>query len=297
MHAFWMIFASLLFAVMGACIKFAAAAFTSAEMIFYRGLIGMVFMWGFARMEGVTLRTKHPRMHMWRSLIGVVALGAWFYAITQLPLATGVTLNYMSSIWIAVFVIAGSLMSWMPGNGVSRASIDAGLVLSVFAGFGGVLLLLRPELPSGQLFAGIVGVFSGLVSALGYMQVTALSRAGEPESRTVFYYTVGCAAGGAIWICITGISAWSWPAALWLLPIGILAALGQWCMTRAYSDTSSHSATLVVANLQYSGILFSAVLGAALFGDDIPLRGWIGIVLVIVSGIVATVIRMRAAPP
>lgn len=295
MQALWMIVASLLFAFMGVCIKFAAAGFSSAEMIFYRGVIGMVFMWGFARMAGVSLRTNLARMHLWRSLIGVVALGAWFYAIAYLPLATANTLNYMSSIWIAVFVIAGSMMSWVPGRG-SRAPIDAPLVLSVIAGFAGVLLLLRPELPAGELFAGIIGVFSGLVAALAYMQVAALTKAGEPESRTVFYFAVGCAVCGAIWMGVAGVSKWSWSAAVWLLPIGILAALGQWCMTRAYADTRSHAGTLVVANLQYSGILFSALLGAWAFEDEIPSRGWIGIAAIMASGVAATVIRMRAAP-
>ena len=42
-------------------------------------------------------------MHAWRSAIGVFSLGAWFYAIAHLPLATAMTLNYMSSVWIAAF--------------------------------------------------------------------------------------------------------------------------------------------------------------------------------------------------
>jgi len=296
MQALWMIVASLLFALMGVCVKYAGAAFTSAEMIFYRGLIGMLFMWGFARMEGLSLRTQYARMHAWRSLIGMVALGAWFYAITRLPLATANALNYMSSIWIAVFVIAGSLTTWIPGRNENRSPIDAPLVLSVIAGFAGVVLLLRPELPGEQLFAGVVGLLSGVVAALAYMQIVALSKLGEPETRTVFYFAVGCTVGGAIWMSVAGVSTWSWTASIWLLPIGVLAALGQWCMTRAYADTTSHSGTLVVANLQYSGILFSALLGFLAFGDRIKLRGWIGIAAIIASGIAATVIRMRATP-
>jgi len=291
-----MIVASLLFALMGVCIKYAGVAFTSAEMIFYRGLIGMLFMWGFARMEGSSLRTQVAGMHAWRSLIGMVALGAWFYAITHLPLATANALNYMSSIWIAVFVIAGSLATWIPGRNGSRSPIDASLVLSVLAGFGGVVLLLRPELPAEELFAGVVGLLSGFVAALAYMQIVALSKVGEPETRTVFYFAVGCTVGGGIWMATAGISPWSWAASGWLIPIGVLAALGQWCMTRAYKDTTSHSGTLVVANLQYSGILFSALMGFLAFGDRIELRGWIGIAAIIASGIAATVIRMRVAP-
>src|SRR6187402_674393 len=44
--------------------------------------------------------------------------------------------------------------------------------------------------------------------------------------------------------------------------MAVLASLGQWCMTRAYS----HGATLLVANLQYSGIVFGALYSLLLFG-------------------------------
>jgi S-adenosylmethionine uptake transporter len=89
----------------------------------------------------------------------------------------------------------------------------------------------------------------------------------------------------------TGTSEWVWPQAWLLLPMGILAALGQWCMTRAYND----GATMVVANLQYSGIVFSALFGMFLFGDQIPLIGWAGIIVIVLSAIAATALRSRSA--
>jgi S-adenosylmethionine uptake transporter len=79
---------------------------------------------------------------------------------------------------------------------------------------------------------------------------------------------------------------------MWLLPIGLLAALGQLCMTKAYSS----GATLVVANLQYSGIVFAALYGLFLFGDQIPLVGWAGMALIVASGIAATALRNRTLP-
>jgi S-adenosylmethionine uptake transporter len=108
----------------------------------------------------------------------------------------------------------------------------------------------------------------------------------------VFYFSVGTTAVGAMLMLITGMSAWAWPSVLWLLPVGILAALGQLCMTKAYSRGS----TLVVANLQYSGIVFGALFGLMLFGDQIPLMGWLGMGLIIVSGIASTILRNRALP-
>ena len=65
-------------------------------------------------------------------------------------------------------------------------------------------------------------------------------------------------------------------------------------MTRAYSTAKTSRGTLVVANLQYSGIVFAAIYSVVLFNDQIPRLGWLGMVLIVGSGIVATV--LRAAP-
>ena len=105
MQALWMSASSFLFATMGVCVKFASSYFTSAELVFYRGVLGMAFMAAYAWARGTPLASRYPAMHAWRSVIGVVSLSAWFYAIAHLPLATAMTLNYMSSVWIAAFLV------------------------------------------------------------------------------------------------------------------------------------------------------------------------------------------------
>ena len=303
MQALWMVLAALIFATMGVCVKIASAWFTSAELVLYRGLIGMLFLWALARQRGVTLATSYPGMHAWRSLIGVFSMGAWFYAIAHLPLATAMTLNYMSSVWIAAFLVGGALLAWVPVPGrdgrVARPPLQGALVLTVLAGFGGVVLMLKPSVGESQGFAGLVGLMSGLTAAFAYMQVVALSRVGEPESRTVFYFALGSAVAGGL-VTLLGSSTpwaqWTWAHAMWLLPVGVLAALGQLCMTRAYASAKTQSGTLVVANLQYSGIVFAAIYSVLLFGDRIDAGGWAGMVLIVGSGIAATVLRQRSLP-
>ena len=63
-----MLLASLFFASMGVCIKFASVHFNSFEIVAYRGLVGVLFLIGFTRMRGVTLGTSVPMMHFWRSV-------------------------------------------------------------------------------------------------------------------------------------------------------------------------------------------------------------------------------------
>ena len=318
MQAIWMILSSFLFASMGVCVKYASAHFNSAELVFYRGVVGIAFMAAYAHARGTALATRVPAMHAWRSVVGVVALSGWFYAIAHLPLATAMTLNYMSSVWIACFLVGGALMATVspktnersagppqassaPSGGsalhaVKSVGAQGPLVLAILASFGGVVMLLRPAIDQDQTFAGLVGLMSGLGAAFAYMQVMTLSRLGEPETRTVFYFAVGTAVAGALGMLVMGVSPWNWQQALWLPPLGVLASLGQLAMTKAYSMSENHGGTLMVANLQYSGIVFAALYSLILFGDNIPWMGWAGMALIIVSAVAATALRARAAP-
>lgn len=294
MQVLWMVLGAFLFATMGVCIKYAADYFNTAEIVFYRGLIGMVVIWALSATQGTSLKTRYPWMHAWRSLVGVSALGCWFYAITQMPLASAMTLNYMSSIWIAVFLLAGAAWSLLPASRRPKQALHFPLVLTILIGFAGVVLMLKPSFAQDQSLPAVLGLCSGMLSAMAYMQVVALSRMGEPESRTVFFFGLGCTLAGAAAISVSGMSVWpGWQSALWLLPVGVLAAGGQLCMTRAYTHAKTARGTLVVANLQYSGIVFASLYSVFLFQDQLGWHSWLGMALIVSSGIAATVLRAR----
>ncbi|KKW67432.1 membrane protein [Lampropedia cohaerens] len=295
MHALWMVLGAFLFASMGACVKLASADFSAAEQVFYRGLIGIVLLALLARRQRISLATRHPGMHAWRSLVGVMSLGAWFYSIGHLPLPSAMTLNYMSSIWIGIFVIASGLLHWRPSPQTPRPPLHGPLLLTILLGFVGVVLMLRPSFAAEQSFAATVGLISGMFAALAYMQVVVLARAGEPETRVVFYFAVGGALAGGIAMCFTGMHSLWTPAALWLLPMGLFATLGQLCMTHAYSTAASPRNTLVVASLQYSGIVFASGYGLLIFDDTIPFWGWVGMAIIIGCGLAATLLRARSS--
>lgn len=286
MQALWMVLASLFFSSMSVCVKFAATHFNTFELVTYRGAIGTLIMAVLCQRKGISLKTPVPRMHIYRSFVGVVSLTAWFYAIAKLPLATAMTLNYMSGVWVATFLVGSTI--WV--GSFQNISRQMPVALTVLVGFAGVVMTLRPTFEQNQMLAGLIGVASGMIAAMAYLQVAALGKVGEPVERTVFYFSLGAAVSGGISMLFFGTNEWQWPSALWLLPIGILAALGQWCMTQAYTD----GATMVVANLQYAGIVFSALFGLFLFGDQIPFIGWAGMFLIVLSGIAATALRDRS---
>lgn len=284
-----MVLGAFFFASMGVGIKFASAQFHSLEIVAYRGLFGVLFMIGVTRSRGVSLRTRVPMMHLWRSVVGVTALVCWFYAISLLPLPTAMTLNYTSSIWVATFLLGAALLLQRRAQPLRH---QAPLFVTVLIGFMGVALVLRPTFTEAQLLGGLAGLMSGLFSAFAYLQVAALSRAGEPESRTVFYFSLGATLVGLVGMALFGATPWQGWSTLWLIPVGLFAVLGQLCMTRAYAS----GATLVVANLQYFGIAFAGLFGVLIFHDTLPWYGWAGMGLIVASGVAATFLRERAVP-
>jgi drug/metabolite transporter (DMT)-like permease len=277
-----MLCAALLFSVMGVCVKLASSQYAAGEMVFYRALVGALVIFGVTRARGESLATPVPAMHFWRSASGVVALMLWFHAIGGLPLATAMTLNYMSSVWMALFLIGGSVL-------VGAGRVDGRLVAAVLAGFAGVALVLRPTVDQQQLWFGLTGLLSGMLAALAYLQVTALGRAGEPALRIVFYFSIGGLGAGALWMLLQGASAHTPRGLVLLLAIGILATAAQMMMTRAYRIGT----TLVNASLQYLGIVFSFAFGALLFDDAVSASAVAGIVLIILAGLYATALRTR----
>jgi drug/metabolite transporter (DMT)-like permease len=281
-----MIAATFLFATMGVCVKLASEYYDASEIVMYRGLVGVLMMAALSRWQGQTLRTRVPAMHFWRSLSGVIALSLWFYSIGKLPLATAMTLNYMSSVWMALFLIGGAVM-------LGSARVDGGLVGTVLLGFVGVALVLRPTLDQQQLWHGLAGLLSGMLSALAYLQVTSLGRAGEPEYRIVFYFSLGGVIAGAVSTGASGeLHAHSLIGAALLLAVGLLATAAQLLMTRAYGTGK----TLVNASLQYLGILFSFIYGVLIFKDAITASALVGMVLIISAGIVAALLRPHSTP-
>jgi drug/metabolite transporter (DMT)-like permease len=265
---------------MGVCIKFASLYHGSGEIVMYRGLVGALMIGAVSRWRGESLRTSVPWRHASRSATGVAALTLWFHSIAMLPLATAVTLNYTSSLWLAAILMGSAL--WMSGQRVDRRPL-----WTVVIGFVGVVLVLRPTIESNALWYGVLGLGSGLLSALSYLQVAALGRAGEPETRIVFYFSIAGVVGGAAMSAAGEWHALQWPGVGWLLAVGVLSTVAQLMLTRAYARGTA----LVTASLQYLGIAFSFIYGVVLFGDAVSWQALLGIVLMVGAGIRATQLR------
>lgn len=280
LRSHWMLVAGLLFAVMGLCVKLGAAhGFSAAELVFYRSFIGLLVIYSLVRQRGYSLRTCHLRSHVYRGLSGFAALLLYFYAIGRLPLATAVTLNYTSPLFLAV------LATWILKEQVSRW-----LIAAVIFGFVGVGLLLRPSFHSEEMVPAILGVASGALASIAYLNVKQLGQVGEPDWRVVFYFTLISTVGAAVWMLLNTFHAVTWEGAAIIAGLGTSATLAQLAMTRAYQEGQ----TIVVGSLAYSTVVFASLLGALVGGETLGAESWLAIAVIIASGVVATLAAPRA---
>jgi drug/metabolite transporter (DMT)-like permease len=274
-----MVVSGISFACMGVCVKLGTAVFSSAELVFYRGLIATVLLYGVIRWQGWSLRTSHWRAQLVRGVVGFVALVLYFFAIQALPLATAVTLNYTSPLFLALF-----LAFW------SGERLRGALVFALAVGFVGVVLLLQPTLREDQWLGAVTGLGSGVLAGVAYYNVRNLGALGEPEWRTVFYFSLISTLGGTPWVLASdatrGVGGYG--VAL-LLGVGVFGAVAQLAMTRAYR----YGKTLVSASLAYSTVVFSSLFGALIWDEQLPWLAWIGIALIVVSGVLAS-LRSRS---
>ncbi len=293
MQSLWMLFASFVFAIMGVCVKLASDTSSTSEIVLCRGAVGMALIYALVRARGLSLKTSLPWHHAWRGFVGVTALWLWFFAIGRLPLATAMTLNYMAPIWIAAILFT---LGWWHRT----RRFEWGLAVAIVLSFVGVALLLKPTIHAEQWVGGLTALISGFLSALAYIQVRKLGQLGEPEYRVVFYFSASGVLAGLIsglvdhWLrtgelqILHDLSATD---AVLLLSIGVTATIAQIAMTRAYR----FGAMLVTANLQYTGIVFSSLWGILIWGDRLDFYGWLGIAIILVSGVAATFYNARSS--
>ncbi|BAL23534.1 DMT family transporter [Azoarcus sp. KH32C] len=283
MQSLWMVVASLLFACMGVCVKLGSSTFSTGELVFYRGFIGLIIIAALARSQRVPLHTPKWRLQLTRSLSGTAALMAYFYAIRALPLATAVTLNYTSPIIVALL-----LALWF------RERLRPAVVGSVLLGFAGVVLLLKPTLQSEQWIGAAAGLGSALLASVAYISVRELGRAGEPELRTVFWFSGVTTLLGIPWALSGDLQAIDLKGAATLIGVGLFGGMAQLAMTRAYRLGK----TIVAANLAYTTVIFSSLFGMLLWNEVLPFDAWGAIVLIIASGAaVSLAARQPVRPP
>ena len=268
----WMLVAALGFAIMGALVKVGATKFSSAELVFYRSAFGLIAIYAFIFAKKLPLKTPVMVKHMSRSLVGFGSLALFFYAIAHLPLASAITLNYTSPLFLAFFM--PFFLHERPKKLV---------YVAILVGFIGVILVLQPTFNKSDALAGTLGLASGIGASFAYIYVKQLGNLGEPDWRTVFYFTFVSTIGAGAWMLFNQFTILSWQDLPTLIGLGVSATIAQLALTRAYRTGK----TLTVASLAYVTVIIASFFGVIFWQEQLTYGEWYGIGLIILSGIIS----------
>jgi drug/metabolite transporter (DMT)-like permease len=267
-----MLLAGFLFGIMGVFVKLGAAYFSHIELVFYRSFFGLLLVYMIMRQQHVSVATGYWRAHFWRGISGTVALALFFYCITVLPLATAVTLNYTAPLFLTLLTML-----------VFKDKFHLPLTVAIALGFCGVVLLLHPTMERDQLLPGLLGLISGFLAGVAYLNVKQLGIIGEPETRTVFYFSLTASVGSGLWMLFGQVHAVTLHGFAILLGLGSTATLAQLAMTRAYRIGN----TLVVGSMAYSTIIFASLFGILIWHEVLSLSSWLGMAFIIAGGVLS----------
>ncbi len=277
-----MLVAALGFAIMGALVKVGAAKFSTAELVFYRSVFGLIAIYAFIFAKKLPLKTPVMAKQMSRSLVGFVALVLFFYAIAHLPLATAITLNYTSPLFLALFMPL-MLQVEHKQNAAYKSFAKKSLYGAVVLGFIGIVILLKPTLNNNDALAGTMGLLSGVGAAIAYIHVKQLGNVFEPDWRTVFYFTLVSTIGSGAWMLLQHFTAVDWSDLPLLVGLGLSATIAQLALTRAYRTGN----TLTVASLAYVTVVLASLFGVFFWNEQLTWSEWFAISLIILSGIIS----------
>ena len=278
----YMLFASFLFANMGAFAKELSHSMSSLEVVFFRNIFGVVII--SYSIYKLPLIQVGGRLYLlvFRGVIGFLALLMFFYNIAHISLAEAMTFSKISPIFTALFayLFLSEKLSVVGWGGV-------------IIGFIGILFITQPNI-NGMSKSDYLGVLSGVGAALAYTSIRELKNYYDIRAIVFSFMFIGTL-GPIILMGISELyisttydfilSKFIMPSSgdwIYIIALGLFSTYAQVFMTKAYSLTKAG----VIGTIGYMSIVFSIFIDLFLseYLPDIYIS--IGIILIILSGII-----------
>lgn len=212
------------------------------------------------------LRTTRLGLHFVRSCCGISAFVVLIFALEHLILADAMVLAFTSPFWS---ILIGAI--------VLKEMIKGRRIAATVVGFCGMLMIVKPHL--GVEPAMLLALFSAVLTSSAMISMKRLS-ATEPPRRIVFYFMFF----GTLVLLPPAALTWETPTLIqtgWLLLAGVLGAVGQDFLARAY-DAGEVS---IVAPFDFMRLPVAAILGYIVFSELPDQWSIIGTLVIIASAI------------
>lgn len=269
--ALLLLLAEACFAGIGALVKYTSGTASEAQVVFFRNLFALLLMLPFLYRHGFALlKTKRWYLHVSRALTGIISMYCFFYVLARLPLAQGMLVLLLSP-----FIVPIIARFWLKER-ASRYTL-----IAIALGFIGVMLAL-PGGAAGINSIMLVALLSAVLVAVTKTTIRYMSDT-EPAVRIVFYFSLLTAILSAVpvpfyWQPLNN-SVW-----LAFLAMGVLAAIGQLAMTRAYAIAPASD----IGMWTYSSVIFAGMFGYLFWQEPVTMAWFFGVLIIFYAGYITT---------
>lgn len=244
------------------------------EVVFFRCFFASLFCFIGLYRAGADWKGSNHVLLLARGVFGTTALYFFFTTIQNVPLASAMTIQYLSPIFTSVIAIV-----------VLSEKVKAIQWVFYVMAFGGVLLIERFD-PRISPFYLALGIMSAFCSGVAYNLVRRMREREHPLTVVLHFQLVGVAAGFvSLFFSWKMPSGWDW---FWLVMIGVFSQLGQIFLTNALQRERAAG----VAIINYTGLIYAIFFGVFVFGEVLFPMTLLGMLLV-VSGVLLSVLYTR----
>jgi drug/metabolite transporter (DMT)-like permease len=263
--ALWMAGWLALMLILPVAARESARELDMIQIMEIRSVIGFLMLYPLIHRAGgiAAMKTSRPWLHIARNSVHYLAQYGWLIAITLIPLAQVVSIEFTMPIWTAILAVTllGERMTvW------KNIAVVLGLV--------GVVVIVRPgvgEVSVGQLVALAAAVGFGISITM----IKALTRTDNVLTIQFWMVVIQSAIG-----LVPALAVWRWPSLpvwAWLVVIAFCGTFSHYCMTRAlrYADAT------VVVPMDFLRVPLSALVGWLVYSETIDLLTALGAALIL----------------
>ncbi len=261
---FHMLLAVLFFSVMNVLIKL-LPHIPAVEIVFFRSLVSLIISVFILKINKINIWGKNHTLLILRGASGMIALVLYFKLMQSIPLASAVTILFLSPIFTSIL-----------GTFIVRERVFPMQWVFYLLSFAGILLVKGFDQRI-EPFHLAIGVGASLFSGLAYNFIRKIKTAEHPLV-IIFYFPLVTMPFTGIASAVNWVPPEGWDWAL-LVGIGVLTQVAQYFMTRSYQSEELSK----VANLRYLSIIFAWSFGFFIFHETYTVYAYLGMFLTILG--------------
>lgn len=260
----YMLLAGLFFALMNVCVKY-VSHIPTVEVVFFRSVFSLVASYVILKRDNIPVFGTNKPLLILRGVAGCIGLVGSFYTLQHIPLASAVTINYLSPFFTAIL---GIFIVKQPVKPIRY--LYFGLAIA------GVIMLkgFDPRISTLDL---VIGLTAALFAGLAYNIISKLKTSEHPLV-IIFYFPLITLPFVGVYTLMHWENPQGWDWAVLLL-IGIFTQIAQYYMTLSYQRANLAK----VASLNYLGVIYALVFGYFLFQETFSEYALLGIAVILTA--------------